>query len=65
MNGFMIAVGTYVQSLSDLAVRAATTVGPVSVDMGNTACKVPNALEYISTARVDGASAKKRKTVKC
>jgi len=65
MNGFMIAVGTYVQALSDLAVQAAAKVGQVSVDMGDTACKVPSAAEYIQKARERGAIGKKRKTVKC
>ena len=65
MNGFLIALGTYVQGLSDLAVQAAAKVGQVSVDMGNTACKVPNALEYIQQARERGTIGKKRKTVKC
>jgi 3-methyladenine DNA glycosylase AlkD len=65
MNGFMIALGTYVQGLSDLAAQAAAKVGPVSVDMGDTACKVPDALEYIQKARQKGAIGKKRKTVKC
>ncbi|MGO9465206.1 MAG: DNA alkylation repair protein [Isosphaeraceae bacterium] len=65
MNGFLIALGTYVQGLSDLAMQAAAKVGEVSVDMGNTACKVPNALERINDARESGAVGKKRKTVKC
>jgi hypothetical protein len=65
MNGFLIALGTYVQGLSDLAAQAAAKVGQVSVDMGNTACKVPNALEHIHKARERGAIGKKRKTVKC
>ncbi len=65
MNNFLIALGTYVQGMSDLAVQAATKVGQVSVDMGDTACKVPNALEYIHKARERGAIGKKRKTVKC
>jgi 3-methyladenine DNA glycosylase AlkD len=65
MNGFLIALGTYVQGLSDLAVQAAAKVGQVSVDMGDTACKVPDALEYIHKARERGAIGKKRKTVKC
>jgi 3-methyladenine DNA glycosylase AlkD len=65
MNGFLIALGTYVQGLSDLAVQAAAKVGKVSVDMGDTACKVPDALEYIHKARERGAIGKKRKTVKC
>jgi 3-methyladenine DNA glycosylase AlkD len=65
MNGFMIALGTYVQGLSELAVEAAAKVGQVSVDMGNTACKVPDAVEYIHKAQKKGAIGKKRKTVKC
>jgi 3-methyladenine DNA glycosylase AlkD len=65
MNGFLIALGTYVQGLSDLAVQAAAKVGQVSVDMGNTACEVPDALEHIQKAREKGAIGKKRKTVKC
>jgi 3-methyladenine DNA glycosylase AlkD len=65
MNGFVIALGTYVKELSDLAVQAATKIGEVSVDMGNTDCKVPNAVEYIDKARSKGAIGKKRKTVKC
>jgi hypothetical protein len=43
MNGFLIALGTYVRGLSDLAAQVAAKIGEVSVDMGNTACKVPNA----------------------
>jgi hypothetical protein len=65
MNGFLIALGTYVRGLSDLAAQAAAKVGQVSVDMGNTACKVPDALEHIHKARERGAIGKKRKTVKC
>ncbi|MGP0066274.1 MAG: DNA alkylation repair protein [Isosphaeraceae bacterium] len=65
MNGFLIALGTYVKGLSDLAEEAAVKVGQVSVDMGNTACKVPNALEQIQKARESAAVGNKRKTVKC
>jgi hypothetical protein len=65
MNGFVIALGAYVQPLTDLAVAAAEKIGPVSVDMGNTACQVPNAVEYIQKVRLRGAIGKKRKTAKC
>jgi 3-methyladenine DNA glycosylase AlkD len=65
MNGFVIALGTYVRGLSDLASQAAVKIGKVSVDMGDTACKVPDALEYMQKARESGAIGKKRKTVKC
>ncbi len=65
MNGFLIAVGTYVKELSDSAVRAAIKVGKVTADMGDTACKVPDAVAYIQKARDSGTVGKKRKTVKC
>jgi 3-methyladenine DNA glycosylase AlkD len=65
MNGFLIALGTYVRGLGDPVLQAAAKVGEVCVDMGNTACKVPNALKYIHEAREKGAVGKKRKTVIC
>jgi hypothetical protein len=44
---------------------AADRIGPVKVDMDGTACKVPNAAEYIEKVRKRGSIGKKRKTVKC
>jgi len=65
MNGFVIAVGTYVAPLSKLAVQVGEKIGPVTVDVGNTACKVPFAPEYIQKAEKKGAIGKKRKSAKC
>jgi 3-methyladenine DNA glycosylase AlkD len=65
MNGFVIAVGTYVQPLSDLALQTAQKIGKVSVDVGDTACKVPYAPEYIEKVQKKGVVGKKRKTAKC
>jgi 3-methyladenine DNA glycosylase AlkD len=65
MMTFVIAVGCYVAALTDLALATATKIGPVSVDMGDTACKVPNVSEYIRKVQSRGAIGKKRKTVKC
>jgi 3-methyladenine DNA glycosylase AlkD len=65
MNGFVIAVGSYVQSLTALARQIGEKIGPVTVDMGNTACKVPYAPEYIDKVAKRGSIGKKRKTVKC
>lgn len=65
MNGFVIAVGCYVRELTDLALQTATKIGPVTVDMGGTACKVPDASEYIQKVQKRGAIGKKRKTAKC
>src|SRR5262245_692639 len=47
MNGFVIAAGAYVAALTDLAVQTARQVGRVTVDMGGTACKVPDVEAYI------------------
>jgi 3-methyladenine DNA glycosylase AlkD len=65
MNAFVIALGGYVKSLTDRAIAAAEKIGLVSVDMGDTACKVPNAAEYIRKIQQRGAVGKKRKTVRC
>ncbi len=65
MNGFVIAAGSYVKSLTGLALKTAAAVGPVTVDMGDTACKVPDAVAYIKKVEARGALGKKRKTAKC
>ncbi len=65
MNGFVIAVGSYVRPLLKHAKVAAKQLGTVSVDMGDTACKVPNAKEYIQKVETAGRVGKKRKTTKC
>lgn len=65
MNCFVISVGSYVQSLTETAKKAAGKIGKVSVDMGDTACKVPPAVEYIEMVEKRGTIGKKRKTAKC
>jgi hypothetical protein len=65
MNGFVIAVGSYVKALTEQALETAARIGKVSVDMGGTACKVPSAPDYIRKVQERGAIGKKRKTVKC
>ena len=65
MNGFVIAVGGYVRDLTKTAQQTAAVIGPVTVDMGNTACKVPSASEYIQKVQKRGAIGKKRKSAKC
>jgi hypothetical protein len=40
-------------------------VGKVSVDMGDTACKVPNAVEYIAKVAKAGRVGRKRSTALC
>jgi 3-methyladenine DNA glycosylase AlkD len=65
LNNFVIAVGSYVKPLTDAALQAAAKIGGVAVDMGRTACKVPDASKYIQKVQKRGAIGKKRKTTKC
>ncbi|MCW5946819.1 MAG: DNA alkylation repair protein [Fimbriimonadales bacterium] len=65
MNGFVISLGCYVRELSDEAIRAGERIGTVEVEMGNTACKVPSAPEYIRKVAKMGRVGKKRKTARC
>ena len=65
MNSFVIAVGTYVKALTAAALETGKKIGKVTVDMGNTACKVPSSPEYIQKAQARGVIGKKRKTARC
>ncbi len=65
MNNFVIAVGGYVASLTDLALKTAANMGQVMVDMGGTSCKVPNPAEYIKKIQKRGTIGKKRKSARC
>lgn len=65
MNGFIISVGAYVKELSAEAVEAGKRIGKVQVDMGGTACKVPDSPTYIAKCIEKGSLEKKKKTVKC
>ncbi len=65
MNGFVIALGSYVTSLSDKALDAGKEIGEVSIDYGDNACTVPFAPDYIEKAIQRGTLRKKRKSTKC
>jgi 3-methyladenine DNA glycosylase AlkD len=65
MNGFLIAVGGYVVPLTARAKAAAKAIGPVEVDMGDTACKLPDVVGYIAKMEAAGKHGAKRKTVRC
>jgi len=65
MNGFVIALGSYVAELTQEALTVGKQIGTVKVDMGNTACKVPSAPEYIQKVVDAGRVGKKRKTARC
>jgi len=65
MNGFVIAVGTYIAELTEKSKEIAAKIGKVSVNMGGTACKVPLAKDYIVKVETKGIVGKKRKTARC
>ena len=65
MNSFVIAVGSYVLPLSGIAIQTAEQIGPVMADLGNNACQVPFAPDYIRKVEQRGSLGKKRKTAKC
>ena len=65
MNGFVIAVGCYVKPLLAKAKATAKRIGVVHVDVGDTACKVPLAVDYIAKAEQAKRVGQKRKTAKC
>ena len=65
MNNFVICVAAHVQPLNEFAKQVAEKIGRVSVDMGDTACQVPFAPDYIKKVEARGTIGKKRKTAKC
>jgi 3-methyladenine DNA glycosylase AlkD len=65
MNSYVIAAGSYVQSLTETAIQVGEKIGRVSVDMGNTSCEVPFAPDYIRKVQKRGTIGKKRKSAKC
>ena len=65
MNGFVIAVGSYIKELSGKASEVAGKIGKINVDMGGTACKVPLATDYIKKVVDRGSLGKKRKQARC
>ncbi|MBM3465529.1 MAG: hypothetical protein FJX76_25845 [Armatimonadetes bacterium] len=65
MNGFVAAVGGYCPALTATALKTAETIGKVTVDMGETSCKVPDAAETIRKMEARGSLGKKRKSARC
>jgi len=65
MNGFVIAIGSYIIELTKKASSVAKNIGKVNVDMGGTACKVPFATDYIKKVADRGSLGKKRKDARC
>ncbi|MCE5173131.1 DNA alkylation repair protein [Paenibacillus profundus] len=65
MNAFVIATGAYIRALHDEAIRVADAIGKVHVNVGPTACKVPEARAYIEKIDARGKIGVKKKTCIC
>jgi len=65
MNAFVIAVGSYVRPLTELALATAERIGPVTADLGDNSCQVPFAPDYIRKVEKRGTLGRKRKSAKC
>ncbi|MCU4155781.1 DNA alkylation repair protein [Carboxylicivirga sp. A043] len=65
MNGFVIAIGSYIKSLTSKSQKIARKIGKVRVDVGGTSCKVPLATDYIAKVIDKGNVGKKRKVARC
>lgn len=65
MNTFVISVAAYVPELHDYSVEVAEHIGKVHVNVGNTACKVPFAPDYIQKIVDRGKIGVKKKTCIC
>ncbi|WP_442600339.1 DNA alkylation repair protein [Neobacillus sp. D3-1R] len=65
MNNFVICVGAYVTDLNEEAKIVAEQIGKVQVDVGNTACKVPLATDFIKKIEEKNRVGLKRKTCIC
>ena len=65
MNNFVIAVGSYVIPLLPLAKKTAKAMGKPEVDVGDTSCKISDAVAMIEKIEAMGRIGKKRKTAFC
>lgn len=65
MNGFLIMVGSQLEELHALSLEIARRIGKVEVEMGGTACAVPDAESSIEKTVAKGGFGKKKKTAKC
>jgi len=65
MNGYVISLASYVPELNSEAKATAKSIDKVEVFMGETACKVPYAPEYILKVEARGRIGKKRKGAVC
>lgn len=65
MNMFVICVGSFVLPLHEEAMKVAEQLGKVHVNVGQTACKVPIASDYIKKVEEKAKLGVKKKTCIC
>jgi hypothetical protein len=65
MNGLVISVGSNVKPILSSAKATAKRIGAVDVNVGDTACTVPLATEYIGKIEKANRVGQKRETAKC
>ena len=65
MNAFVIAIGSWIITLTEKAIEVGKEIGKVNVEMGGTACKVPLIPEYIEKVKSRGSLGRKKKMARC
>lgn len=65
MNGFVISVGAGIKELFPETLRIAKAMGKVHVEIGETACKVPDAVESLTKIESMKRIGKKKSSTKC
>lgn len=65
INQFVISLGCFVKPLTAAAMKTGERIGTVTANLGNNACQIPYAPDYIRKVEKRGTIGKKRKTVKC
>ncbi|WP_232371604.1 DNA alkylation repair protein [Leptospira ainazelensis] len=65
MNGFVIAAGGFYPPLTEEVLKLSKKIGKVTVMMGKTACKVPDAEETILKMKKMGKLGAKKKEARC
>lgn len=64
-NNFLLSVGAYMPELTNYIRDLALSIGKVKVNMGKTACKVPDINQYLTKMEQMGKLGHKRKEARC
>ncbi len=65
MNGFLLSVGAYIPEWTEEIKTMAKKLGVITVNMGDTACKVPSIMDYLHKMEAKNVIGKKRKSSRC